>query len=162
VHLVGYLHSCITMHGFMNITFTKHSNPHYRPGQALRFPAVWGSQISRQSEHEGGKVVSPTHQPPLTPRKYSWYSFLLEAKSTLGPWCGRKEIPTTPSGRIEPSTLRLVAQCLNQLRHRVPPWRYQQNGLWLCLNFYRSHTFPDVPILHTPLEFFHFASNFYK
>jgi len=25
---------------------------------------------------EGGKVVSPTHQLPLLPRKYSWYSFL--------------------------------------------------------------------------------------
>jgi len=36
-----------------------------------------GSQISRQSVHEGGKVVSPTQWPPLHPRKYSWYSFLL-------------------------------------------------------------------------------------
>jgi hypothetical protein len=42
-------------------------------------------QISRQSAHEGGKVVSPTHRPPSNPRKYSWYSFLLEAESTPGP-----------------------------------------------------------------------------
>jgi len=33
----------------------------------------------------GGKVVSLTHQLLFTPRKYSWYSFLLEAESTPGP-----------------------------------------------------------------------------
>jgi hypothetical protein len=27
----------------------------------------WGSQISRQSAHAGGKVVRPTHRPPLPP-----------------------------------------------------------------------------------------------
>jgi hypothetical protein len=31
------------------------------------------------------EVVSRTHRPPLPPRKYSWYSFLLEAESTTGP-----------------------------------------------------------------------------
>ena len=33
----------------------------------------------------GGKVVSLTHRPLFTPRKYSRYSFLLEAESTPGP-----------------------------------------------------------------------------
>jgi hypothetical protein len=34
---------------------------------------------------DGGKVVSLTHRPSFTPRKYTWYSFLLEAESNPGP-----------------------------------------------------------------------------
>jgi len=62
----------------------------YRPGQVLRVPGL-GSQIPRQLEHEGDKVVSPMHQLPLSPRKYSWYSLLLEVESTPGPQCGQKD-----------------------------------------------------------------------
>ena len=38
-----------------------------RPGEALSIPGSWGSKISRQSAHEGSKVVRPRHRPPLPP-----------------------------------------------------------------------------------------------
>jgi hypothetical protein len=51
-------------------------------------PVVWqiptaiqlqAPRISRQSAHEGGKVVSPRRWQPLPPRRCPWYSFPLEA-----------------------------------------------------------------------------------
>jgi hypothetical protein len=51
---------------------------------------VEASRIFGQSVHEGGKVVSCTHRPPLPRRGCPWYSFLLEAGSTPGPLYGWK------------------------------------------------------------------------
>jgi len=78
------------------VTLPKH--PHLAPrlknkGKALPLQAWSGPEGSRKLRfpdymtraQDGGKVVSPTHRPPLPPRKYSWYSFLLEAESTSGP-----------------------------------------------------------------------------
>jgi hypothetical protein len=61
------------------------SNPIPDLDKPLGFQEFEVPRISRQSAHEGGKVVSPTHRPRLAPRKYSWYSFLLEAELTPGP-----------------------------------------------------------------------------
>jgi len=56
-------------------------------GKAVPLQAWSGPEGSRKlrfphfmtTAQNGGKVVSLTHRPPLPPRKYTWYSFLLEA-----------------------------------------------------------------------------------
>jgi len=94
-------------------SYSQVKQSHYWPGQAQIVPRVWGSQISRQSAHEGGKVVSPIHWPPLLPRNIPGTHFCYRAIVRLEILCQGK-IPMTPA------TFRLVAQCLNQLRHRLP------------------------------------------
>ena len=62
-------------------------------GKAVPLQAWSGPEGSRKlrfpdfmtTAQDGGKVVSLTHRPPLPHRKYTWYSFLLDAESTPGP-----------------------------------------------------------------------------
>jgi hypothetical protein len=96
---------------------------HYRPWQALRVPGGWDSQISRQSAHEGNKVVTSKHRPRLPPQKINLV--LISVRDRVDPTtivrpeglCQWK-IPITPSG-IEPTTFQFVAQYLNHLLHHV-------------------------------------------
>ena len=87
IRKVSSLQTILCQYLLSKTTDKRVKQSHYRPEQALRIRGGWSSQTSRQSEHEGGKVVSPMHQLPLSPRKHFWYSFLLEAESTTGP-CG--------------------------------------------------------------------------
>ena len=73
----------IQMQHIIYVVFLKQS--HYRPGVAQRVPGKVRFSDFMTTAQYGGKVVSLMHQPPLPPRKYTWYSFLLEAESTPGP-----------------------------------------------------------------------------
>ena len=53
----------------------RYKQRHYWPGQALRFPGVWCSHISRYSTHECGRVVSLKQRLPLPPWNISGTHF---------------------------------------------------------------------------------------
>jgi len=71
-------------------------------GKAVLLQALSGPEGSRKlrfpdfmtTAQDGGNVVILTHRPPLPPEKYTWYSFLLEAELTPGPYCDRKDYVT--------------------------------------------------------------------
>ena len=96
---------------------------HNRPGLSQRVPGGWGSQISRQSAHEGGKVVSPTHRPPLPPGNildthFCYWLSEPQGHSAAGRIMSKKNSNDTIGNRTR--DLQIVAQCLNKLSHRVP------------------------------------------
>jgi len=85
--------------------------------QALRFLRGSGSQISRQSAHEGVKVVGLTPQQPLLPSNIpDTHLYQRQSRPQTHTALGRiiSNISMTPTG-IESATFRLVAQCLNRL-----------------------------------------------
>jgi hypothetical protein len=97
---------------------------HYRPWQVLMVPGGLGSQILKQSAHEGGKDVNPR-----TGSLYSREIFLLLISfrgwvdpSTIVRSKGiyQWKIPVAPS-EIGPATFRFVAQYLNHRATACPP-----------------------------------------
>ena len=96
------------------------------PLQARRDPEVsrkLGFPYFVTTAQDGGRL-SALRTGRLYPRKYSWYSFLLEAESTPGPYCDRKDFmsmknPLAPAG-IEPATFRFVSRHFNHCATAVP------------------------------------------
>jgi hypothetical protein len=121
---VEHVPNCNTKHlkeGDHMLLGWRRKQSHYRPGQALRDPGGCGSVTSRQSVHEGGKVVSPTHRPRLFPTKNYGYSFLLHAESTPGPQCDRKDYVNEKFGNRTRDLTAVSAVPQSTALSRAPP-----------------------------------------
>jgi hypothetical protein len=108
---------------------------HYRPWQALRVTEGLGSQILRQSAHEGGTVVSPAHWLPWPPGN------IPGALSVRG-WVDPRAI-VQPEGLyqwkismtrlgIDPVTFQFVAQCLKHCATACPTCLQVQLQKFIC------------------------------
>jgi hypothetical protein len=131
----------------MFYTKVKVNQSHYIPGQAHRVPEGRDSQTSRHSAHEGCKVVSPTHRPPLPQELFlvfisvrAWVNPRVIVRPE-GLW--QQNIPATPSG-IEPVTFRLVVHCLNAcctLRSKLLNAKFkhrQGRSFWNARNYFKK------------------------
>jgi len=107
----------------------------YGTVQAQRLPGGSRSQISRPSTYELAKIVNPNYRSLLPPRKYPWYSFLLDAESAprsiqrpegLRQW----KITVTPSG-IEAATCVSV----HQINEKLPLKYFVKRSMFsVCTN----------------------------
>jgi len=105
-------------------TKVKVKQSHYdRPGEALGVPEGWGSKI-QDNQHMKVERLSALRTGRLYPLEI--FLVLISVRGWVKPrnivrpgeLC-RWRIPVAQSG-IKPATLRLIAHCLNRLRHLVP------------------------------------------
>jgi hypothetical protein len=77
------------MCGYINVIWGKERSPEvnlslYRLERPLGLQDFEAPRIARKSVHEGGKVVSPKHRPPLTPGDIAGTHFCLRPSRPIG------------------------------------------------------------------------------
>ena len=138
----GHLHVSLTavsfvQHAFMDnrqtilVYLHKQKSSNGVAVRLTRVPGGWGSQNSRQSAHEGGKVVGPTHCPGYTLALISFTGWF-GPRNTVPPelrhwkiqWHHRESSPwpsgaSTSAPRLAPVIYRVIHKSLRNFRTRL-------------------------------------------
>jgi hypothetical protein len=105
---------------------------------------VWGSQISRQSAHEGDKVVSLMHWLPLPPVNIPGPHFWYRPSQPQGLWrpgVSQWKIPIIPLG-IKCATFQLVVQ--SPYHYLLTAYSKKQSPSWEANLFSASQIIPRI------------------
>jgi hypothetical protein len=91
----------------------------YRPGQALSVPGGWGPHICRMSANDTVRLSALRMGRLYLPENIAGTHFC-QRLCRPQDHSGAGRIQSITSSGIEFATFRLLAQCLDQLRHPVP------------------------------------------